>query len=320
MDCHATASHHFCPKCGQKTRSPRGHFRILIADFFNSWLGAEAKLWPTIWRLLRRPGALTLDYREGRRTRYLSPLKIYFFFSVVFFLLLNWTTNPNSVVRVSDDAAAHREESAQELLSEMTDMPAEDLAGISAEELAEQIKAEAYANPSTFTEVVHQGLPLQSTWLGNMLKERLLVGAAHLDQMPADQANRALTRQIFADLPVALFLALPIIALALRMVFWRRNLIYFDHFIYTLHLVAFFFAAMIFAKAVGLIPLPSTLGVLLTIAFALLLWGYFLQSLKVSTGRGYLGGLLTSAWLGLVLVPTMVVTFVGLLLSSVLKA
>jgi hypothetical protein len=289
MDCHATASHHFCPKCGQKTRSPRGHFRILIADFFNSWLGAEAKLWPTIGRLFRRPGALTLDYREGRRTRYLSPLKIYFFFTVIFFLTLSWG-------------------SQGAIFSSSSDGPV-------------VVEGEVVSNDTQNYRIAVEKVtsPIDGTWLGSLLRDRLLVSADRLDQLPQDQANQMLFRQMNADLPVALFLALPFIALALRVVFWRRELIYFDHFIFTLHMVAFFFATLLVMKPIGMFPLPLVVESLLGISLVLWQMFYFLRALKVSTGRGYLGGIFTGIWLGIVIAPTMVAIFIGLIISSVLQ-
>lgn len=289
MDCHATASHHFCPKCGQKTRSPRGHFRILIADFFNSWLGAEAKLWPTIGRLFRRPGALTLDYREGRRTRYLSPLKIYFFFTVIFFLTLSWG-------------------SQGAIFSSSSDGPV-------------VVEGEVVSNDTQNYRIAVEKVtsPIDGTWLGSLLRDRLLVSADRLDQLPQDQANQMLFRQMNADLPVALFLALPFIALALRVVFWRRELIYFDHFIFTLHMVAFFFAALLVMKPIGMFPLPLVVESLLGISLVLWQMFYFLRALKVSTGRGYLGGIFTGIWLGIVIAPTMLAIFIGLIFSSVLQ-
>lgn len=289
MDCHATAPHHFCPKCGQKTRGPRGHFRILIADFFNSWLGAEAKLWPTIGRLFRRPGALTLDYREGRRTRFLSPLKIYFFFTVIFFLTLSWGSQGAIFSSTSDGPVV-----------------------IDGEEVSSDTQHFRIAVENVTSSI-------DGTWLGSLLRDRLLVSADRLDQLPQDQANQMLFRQMNADLPVALFLALPIIALALRIVFWRRELIYFDHFIFTLHLVAFFFATLVVMKPIGLIPLPSVVEILIGIALVLWQMFYFLRALKVSTGRGYLGGIFTGIWLGIIIAPTMLVIFIGLIFSSVLQ-
>jgi len=292
MDCHATASHHFCPKCGQKTRSPRGHFRVLLADFLNSWLGAEAKLWPTIGRLFRRPGALTLDYREGRRTRYLSPLKIYFFFTILFFLTLSLTPNHGAIFSTS----------------------------LSAEELADLATQEGESESMLFREAVNDAVPWKDSWLGGLVHGRLMKGATHLDQMPLDQANRMVADRIFANLPVGLFLCLPMIALALRVVFWRSAQIYFDHFIFTLHSVAIFFGGLLVVRLIGLLPWISVLqpGFIL----ALVIWQplYFLRALKVATGRGYIAGTFTGIWMILVLFPTMAAILLGLVFFGILQA
>ena len=297
MDCHATATHHFCPKCGQKTRSPRGHFRVLIADFFNSWLGADAKLWPTIWRLFRHPGALTLDYREGRRTRYLSPLKIYFFFTILFFLSLSLTPNHGAIFSHS---VGKEELTAQELEALATN--------------------QGESESMLFREGVTEIVPWKDSWLGSAVHERLMVGATRLDQMPIDQANRVVADHIYANLPVGLFLCLPIIALALRVVFWRSSQIYFDHFIFTLHSVAFFFGGILTVRIVGLLPWIEILYPGFVLVFVIWLPVYFLRALKVSTGRGYLGGIATGIWMILVLFPTIIATLLGLVLFGILQA
>lgn len=284
MDCHATANHHFCPKCGQKTRSPRGHFRVLLGDFFNSWLGADAKLWPTIWRLLRHPGALTLDYREGRRTRYLSPLRIYFFFTILFFLSLSLTPNRGAIFSTTDSSG------------------------------------EVAVETTLFQGAVTEALPLQETWLGGLLHERLMRSAKELDSMPLEQANKVVAGHIIANLPIALFLCLPIMALALRVVFWKSKQIFFDHFMFTLHFVAFFFAGLLVVRLFSILPWISVVAPGVVLAFVLWQPIYFVRALKVSTGRGYLAGFFTGIWLVLVLLPTMLGVLLGLVFFGILQA
>lgn len=50
------------------------------------YFGIEGRLPLTLKQLFLHPGALTVDYLEGRRQRYISPLRLYLSISVLFFL------------------------------------------------------------------------------------------------------------------------------------------------------------------------------------------------------------------------------------------
>ena len=91
-DCGHEASSRYCPQCGQRQDT---HHRDLIAlgrDFFGDVFTYDSKVFVSLRWLLFKPGWLTLEYIAGKRTRYVTPLRLYLFFSVVFFLLLSVTS------------------------------------------------------------------------------------------------------------------------------------------------------------------------------------------------------------------------------------
>lgn len=59
--------------------------RTIVWDYLRDALSLEKGLPLTLLVLLRRPGALTVEYLSGRRARYTSPLKLYMLTSVVSF-------------------------------------------------------------------------------------------------------------------------------------------------------------------------------------------------------------------------------------------
>ena len=59
-----------------------GHF---FHDLFHELLHVDGKIVRTLQALLTRPGQLTLDYWEGRRARYLPPLRMYLIATALFF-------------------------------------------------------------------------------------------------------------------------------------------------------------------------------------------------------------------------------------------
>ena len=89
-DCAAPLHGPWCAQCGQRDVPLDPPFRELVRDAAVDWvqdlLHVEGKLLRTL-RVLLRPGALTLEHAAGRRTRYVTPRRLYLTCSVFFFLL-----------------------------------------------------------------------------------------------------------------------------------------------------------------------------------------------------------------------------------------
>ena len=85
LNCGAAAPGKYCPECGQETareaRTVAQFFQGLIAQY----LAPAGQLWQTLAKLFFAPGALTVDYIAGKRTRYLRPLQLYLMASVIVF-------------------------------------------------------------------------------------------------------------------------------------------------------------------------------------------------------------------------------------------
>jgi hypothetical protein len=78
----------FCPACGQAVEELRRPFQDLAREFLRELLGLDARLWRTLVTLFRRPGQLTVDTIEGRRARYVAPLRLYVFAGFVYFTVV----------------------------------------------------------------------------------------------------------------------------------------------------------------------------------------------------------------------------------------
>ena len=57
----------------------------------------DSRLFITLKHLITKPGFLTLEYWEGRRTKYLPPLKLYLVLSVLYFFVISTGSNHTSV-------------------------------------------------------------------------------------------------------------------------------------------------------------------------------------------------------------------------------
>lgn len=80
----------FCPHCGQDAHIAVPTAAKFLHDLVEKYFGVEDRLPQTLRLLILRPGQMTVDYLEGRRQRYLSPLRLYLAASVLFFVALSF--------------------------------------------------------------------------------------------------------------------------------------------------------------------------------------------------------------------------------------
>ena len=90
---HLEPSFSFCPNCGQKRITKGEKVGDIIKSFLGDYLAYDSKLALSLKPLLFRPGFLTSEYLSGKRTKYIPPLRLYIFISLIFFLILNWHSN-----------------------------------------------------------------------------------------------------------------------------------------------------------------------------------------------------------------------------------
>jgi Protein of unknown function (DUF3667) len=87
LNCGANLAGAYCGQCGQRDIPPYPSVRDLVIDAFWELSGWDGRFASTVRALVRRPGMLTREFLEGRRARYLSPLRLYLMASLVYFVL-----------------------------------------------------------------------------------------------------------------------------------------------------------------------------------------------------------------------------------------
>ena len=87
LNCGAPLTGHFCAGCGQRDVPPYPSVRELAIDAALEFSGWDGRLASTLRTLIRRPGQLTREFLEGRRARYISPIRVYLTASLVYFVV-----------------------------------------------------------------------------------------------------------------------------------------------------------------------------------------------------------------------------------------
>jgi hypothetical protein len=86
-NCGAALLGDYCYRCGQPIKGLVRHFSSILGDFLDSVFNIDSRFPHTIWPLFARPGYLSLEYFAGRRVRYVSPVRLFFFISIVTFFV-----------------------------------------------------------------------------------------------------------------------------------------------------------------------------------------------------------------------------------------
>lgn len=83
----------YCPRCGQENHTHKLPVRHFVVELLSGLFNFDTKLLRTLRDLFWPPGLVIREFNANRRVRYVPPLRLYLFTSVLFFILLAWTTD-----------------------------------------------------------------------------------------------------------------------------------------------------------------------------------------------------------------------------------
>jgi hypothetical protein len=235
-NCQTLLAGRFCSKCGQRHEPHVHSMREFASETFESVTHADSRLWRTLGYLLVKPGFLTVEFLEGRRARYLPPFRLYLVLSVVLFLVAG-SVNHNAVfvgLSVGDSGSV-------EGVKVDSTTPA-------ADETPEQ-RAQRMCADSHFS-------------VGPKSWEPKFRQACY---KVVEDGGRSFVESFYHNLPRALFLLLPILALAMKLMYWRRY--YVEHLLFFIHNHAFTFALFtLFTLGIAISSWPWLIALYVLIA------------------------------------------------------
>ncbi len=258
-NCGASVATKFCGRCGQRVEHGIHSVWHFTQEATEDLTHADSRLWSTLFALLFKPGFLTREFLDGRRVRYLPPLRLYLVLSVLFFL---------SIAGHHTGRAVMVKEAANGTQSYVIVSPTDDpyLAtkpGETPDERAERIcKGNAdYDGP------------------GRQFILPFITKACHAS---VRDNGRTIYEALLHNLPRAMFIFLPALAVLMKLMYWRPRRYYVEHLLFFVHNHAFAF--LLFGLYAGLSRIaPAALGSWLT----LIVWLYFPIYLFISMRRVY---------------------------------
>ncbi|MCW3121975.1 MAG: hypothetical protein JWQ38_1467 [Flavipsychrobacter sp.] len=266
-NCGFQTSENYCARCGQETHLHDESFFGLIMHFIGHYFHYDSKFWKTMAALFASPGKLTKAYWNKQRMRYIPPVSLYIFISVVFFLV--YTSLPSRLKKLS----TYRQQNTDSVLA----------------------VAESEAPPAGRHIIRSMREKLDKVDSVDKNDSMLTVEQreAEMVQKHMQAHGKEIKEQALHMLPKVFFFLIPLMGLVLLLLFMKRkDLNYVSHVIFALHYHTLWFSIMLLEQLYRFQK-----GHSIVLASALIIAAvYFVISLK----KTYSIGWLRSVWYSVV--------------------
>lgn len=343
LNCGTTVPDRFCPHCGQENTEPHETFWHMVQHFLYDITHFDSKFFDSMKYLLLRPGFLPAEYIKGRRARYLNPIKKYVFTSAIFFILFFSVFKATESLELNVEKPLSMEERATYIEKIGTALK-KDSANLKLKTAIEDLKdttkqltyrdmmpywddfnffnigKRSYKNRAIY-DSFQLSLPAheRDNWLQRKLQLRNLELKKKY-QFDPDNGARKMFDAFLHKLPVLLFVSLPIFALLLKLLYYRRkNVYYADHGIFSIY--HYIFSFFLFVFVLGLDKLNDLvnwkwlewLGLLFFLSGGI----YLFIAMRRFYGQGFFKTLIKFILLNIGALVALAILFMGFLLFSV---
>jgi hypothetical protein len=204
LNCTSALSGPFCSHCGQRAIPPHPSLAEIGGEAFAELSGWDGKIADTLRLLILRPGRLTVEFLDGKRAQFITPFRLYLWCSVLYFLV-----------------AASAPKRKTELI---VTIPGKETA---------KVNIAGAATNKSLTDVERQAIAAKVETAPRAFRPAMRRVMNDPNGLQAD---------VFASMPKALFVLLPVFAGIVAFFYHKRR--YAEHLFYALHLHAFVFSAL----------------------------------------------------------------------------
>ncbi|MEM1173580.1 MAG: DUF3667 domain-containing protein [Pseudomonadota bacterium] len=264
-NCGAPLRGQYCGQCGQRARSRLISLWELIRDAFGDLFELDSRLWQTLIPLLVRPGRLTFDYLQGKRARFMPPFRMYLVMSLLFFLVAFFNPREEFAFLYEPEIAAESDEDREFDIS------------IADEDLDETDCEFDIGDIEHWPEYFQRRLT----------EERL----ARICRNTQADDGASFVDKLVDSIPAALIILLPLMALALQILYPLSRRYYVEHLLFFVHFHAFFFLILslqiLWARLIAALGLNEAIGVLPIVASSFYIPVYLFKAMRRVYGQGF---------------------------------
>lgn len=236
----------FCPECGQENSDQQVSISMLIGDFLSNYFSFDSKMGRSMKHFFFHPGHLTNCFNEGKRVRYIHPLRLYLVITFLFFFVLSHFLTSDL-----------EENTVQNMTREFNDMAHTEVADSLAVVLAqENIPEHRYTPPPKYLgngddtqsflsimrdenltdkrvmEILTDSLNINKETLNN----RFFQVTIHQGRRVAQKDLDIFIPYVLKNLPLMMFILLPVFAFYTKCLFRNKPNLYIRHLIHSLHI------------------------------------------------------------------------------------
>jgi len=308
LNCGTRLKGQYCGNCGQRSRSRLISLWELISDAFGDLFEIDSRLWQTLVPLMIRPGQLTHDYLQGRRARYMPPFRMYLVLSLLFFVVaffdpreelgLLFEPEPEQTsgtaadveIAVPDEVVDEAQQVLNELAAdgvlpdiELPENADTDNHGflLKLDDDGEEIEVNGDCN------VESADLEELPGWIARRLTPERLKRVCEKTQI---DGGKAFVDKLLDNIPAALIVLLPLMALVLKALYPLSKRYYVEHLLFFVHFHAFFFLILtlqiLLMRISTLFAIPEAIPIVTVVVTSFYVPVYLFKSMRRVYGQG----------------------------------
>jgi len=299
----------FCPECGQENHDIRLPVKHHIHEVIEGLLHLDSKSFRTFFYLVARPGMLSKEFSEGKRIRFVPPVRLYIFISFVFFFLmstgrivntahqsktendfkLSFSPGPDKLTPLEKETLS--KERQDSLISFRSSISIREVAGFDDEQINSIIAEKR----------------LSDNWLNRYVVRQMAKAG--------EDGSREFFHLMFKNFSYGMFLLMPFMGLIFYFFYRKTSKYYVEHLILSIHYHCVIFLLL---SAVILINKFLAVDILYLIA-ALIIPAYLYLMLKKYYGQKTVATIVKTASIGIIhLISAGLFYFIVMIISLML--
>lgn len=284
LNCGSHVEEHYCPHCGQENIEVKEDALHMVAHAVADYFHFEHKFFATLKPLLLKPGQLTAAYVAGKRVKFIHPIRLYIFVSIVFFLVILGGKNKENKIEEKENTKTTVAKTVT-TKKDSLDKPKKELSAAQIKEIKESLKYVPNRNglrdsiikkaiaEETSGKKSDEGPSIQFGSKKSKFYNKWKISDTSVLQYEKKQAALAKNKRdgfikhyfikrtielneyenpeekfiedFFHNIPKMMFLLLPLFALILKLVYINKEKYYYEHLIYSFHLHSAIFLSIL---------------------------------------------------------------------------